>query len=200
MNLVYIDALFRHLLWTGDREYAKRMWPVVERHLAWERRLFRREFGPEKLPLYEAYAAIWASDNLQYSGGGTAHASAYNYFHNMMAARLAPLTGPTRSPTRARPRSSPGGCASCSGCPARAGLPNARTCSASSLSTRVLRCGASTTRSTPVCPRRRRPGRWRAGSTGSCRTFPFAALACPAACTPWRQATGCPMNGRSTTS
>ena len=24
----------------------------------WERRLFRREYGPEKLPLYEAYAMI----------------------------------------------------------------------------------------------------------------------------------------------
>ena len=98
MNLVYIDALFRHLLWTGDREFAKKMWPVIERHLAWERRLFRREFGPEKLPLYEAYAVIWASDDLQYSGGGTAHASAYNYFHNKMAARLAPLVGADPAP------------------------------------------------------------------------------------------------------
>jgi hypothetical protein len=91
MNLVAIDALFRHLRWTGDVAFAKKMWPVIERHLAWERRLFRREFvvNGEKLPLYEAYAAIWASDDLQYSGGGTAHASAYNYFHNREAARLA---------------------------------------------------------------------------------------------------------------
>ena len=95
MNLVFIDALFRHLRWTGDLEFAKKMWPVIERHLAWERRLFRREFtvGAEKLPLYEAYAAIWASDDLQYHGGGTAHASAYNYFHNREAARLAQLLG-----------------------------------------------------------------------------------------------------------
>jgi hypothetical protein len=93
MNAVYIDALFRHLLWTGELEFAKKMWPTIERHLAWERRLFRREYGPEKLPLYEAYAMIWASDDLQYSGGGTAHASAYNYWHNTMAARLAPLVG-----------------------------------------------------------------------------------------------------------
>lgn len=95
MNLVFIDALFRHLRWTGDLEFAKKMWPTIERHLAWERRLFRREFavGAEKLPLYEAYAAIWASDDLQYHGGGTAHASAYNYFHNREAARLARLLG-----------------------------------------------------------------------------------------------------------
>jgi hypothetical protein len=98
MNLVYIDAVFRHILWTGDLAFAKSMWPVIERHLAWERRLFRREFGPEKLPLYEAYAVIWASDDLQYSGGGTAHASAYNYYHNRTAARLAPLVGADPAP------------------------------------------------------------------------------------------------------
>jgi len=93
MNLVAVDAFFRHLLWTGDTNYAAKMWPVIERHLAWERRLFRREFGPDKLPLYEAYAAIWASDDLNYDGGGTAHASAYNYFANTMAARVAKILG-----------------------------------------------------------------------------------------------------------
>ena len=98
MNLVAIDALFRHLRWTGDLDFAKKMWPVIERHLSWERRLFRREFGPDKLPLYEAYAAIWASDDLQYSGGGTMHASAYNYFHNREAARLARLLGMDAKP------------------------------------------------------------------------------------------------------
>ena len=93
MNLVAVDAFFRHLLWTGDLTYARQMWPVIERHFAWERRLFRREFGSDKLPLYEAYAAIWASDDLNYNGGGTAHASAYNYFANRMAARVAAALG-----------------------------------------------------------------------------------------------------------
>jgi len=93
MNLVAVDAFFRHLLWTGDTNYAREMWPTIERHLAWERRLFRREFGDDKLPLYEAYAAIWASDDLNYNGGGTAHASAYNYFENKMAARVAKILG-----------------------------------------------------------------------------------------------------------
>jgi hypothetical protein len=91
MNLVGVDAIFRHLLWTGDLEYARKIWPVIERHLAWERRLFRREFGPEKLPLYEAYCCIWASDSLAYNGGGGAHSTAYNLYHNRMAARLAGL-------------------------------------------------------------------------------------------------------------
>jgi hypothetical protein len=98
MNLVFIDALLRHLLWTGDVDYARAIWPVLERHLAWERRLFRREFGLEHLPLYDAYAAIWASDDLYYDGGGTAHASAYNAWHNEMAARIATLIGKDPAP------------------------------------------------------------------------------------------------------
>jgi hypothetical protein len=97
MNAVFIDALFRHLAWTGDIEFARRAWPVIERHLAWEKRLFRRQFAEHAdkrdLPLYEAYAQIWASDDLQYSGGGVAYASAYNLYHNRMAAKLAKLLG-----------------------------------------------------------------------------------------------------------
>jgi hypothetical protein len=98
MNLVFMDALFRHLLWTGDVAFARQMWPVIERHLAWERRLFRREFGPEHLPLYEGYCCIWASDDLWYSGGGAAHSSAYNFYQNKMAARVAKLIGEDPAP------------------------------------------------------------------------------------------------------
>lgn len=98
MNLVYMDALFRHILWTGDLDLARMLWPVNERHIAWERRLFRRLFGDDKLPLYEAYAAIWASDDLQYHGGGVTHASAYNYYHNRMVARLAKQLGKDPAP------------------------------------------------------------------------------------------------------
>ena len=101
MNLVYIDALMRHLLWTGDMEFAKKLWPVIERHLAWERRLFRRPYGPDKLPLYEAYNAIWASDNLQYDGAGVTHSSAYNYYQNKMAARIAQWIGQDPRPYQA---------------------------------------------------------------------------------------------------
>jgi hypothetical protein len=95
MNMVAIDALLRHLLWTGDLEYARQVWPNIERHLAWERRLFRRTFGDgdDALPLYEGYANFWASDAVGYNGGGVAHASAYNYFHHRMAARIARLIG-----------------------------------------------------------------------------------------------------------
>ncbi|BCM92576.1 hypothetical protein IAD21_04458 [Abditibacteriota bacterium] len=93
MNLLAIDAFFRHLRWTGDLEWARAQWPVIVRHLAWERRLFRRPFGPDKVPLYEGYAAIWASDDLAYNGGGATHASALNLWHSLEAARLARLLG-----------------------------------------------------------------------------------------------------------
>lgn len=98
MNMVGVDVIFRHLLWTGDLDYARKIWPVIERHLAWERRLFRREFGPEKLPLYEAYCCIWASDSLAYNGGGATHSTAYNLYHNRMAARIARLIGEDPAP------------------------------------------------------------------------------------------------------
>ncbi|MUI12306.1 DUF4450 domain-containing protein [Massilia dura] len=101
MNIGFVDALLRHLLWTGDMDYALAAWPVLERHLAWERRLFRREFGPSKLPLYDAYAAIWASDDLFYNGGGATHTTAYNAWHNTMAARIARLIGKDPAPYEA---------------------------------------------------------------------------------------------------
>lgn len=98
MNLVYMDALFRYIMWTGDYEFAEQLWPAIERHMAWEKRLFRRPFGSDGLPLYEAYAAIWASDDLQYHGGGVTHTSAYNYFHNMMVAQIAEKLGKDPAP------------------------------------------------------------------------------------------------------
>jgi hypothetical protein len=92
MDLAFIDELYRHFLWTGDLDYAKKMWPVITRHLAWEKRCFDRD------GLYEGYACIWASDGLEYNGGGAAHSTAYNYFHNMMAARIARLIGQDPAP------------------------------------------------------------------------------------------------------
>ncbi len=89
MNLVFIDQLLNHLQWTGDTAYARKMWPLLERHLAWE----KRNFDADGDGLYDAYAAIWASDALQYSGGGVAHSSAYNYKANKIAASIARLLG-----------------------------------------------------------------------------------------------------------
>lgn len=98
MNLVYIDALVRHLLWTGDLQLAERLWPVIERHFDWQRRLFRRPVGDNSLPLYEAYAAIWASDDMQFNGGGVSYTSAYNYYHNRFFADIARRLGRDAAP------------------------------------------------------------------------------------------------------
>jgi hypothetical protein len=98
MNLVAVDAFFRHLRWTGDLEYARKWWPVIARHLAWEQRLFRREFGPDKLPLYEGYCSIWASDDLAYNGGGSTQASADLLFQFRQAAQVAGLIGVDPAP------------------------------------------------------------------------------------------------------
>lgn len=89
MNLVFIDQLLTHFNYTGDKAYIRKMWPLLKRHLAWE----KRNFDADGDGLYDAYASIWASDALQYSGGGVTHSSAYNYRSNKMAAELATILG-----------------------------------------------------------------------------------------------------------
>lgn len=94
MNLVFFDALIRFINQTGDIEFAKKMWPAIERHLAWE----KRTFDADGDGLYDAFACIWASDALYYNGGGVTHSSAYNYFSNKCAAGLASLIGKDGTP------------------------------------------------------------------------------------------------------
>lgn len=94
MNLVFVDQLLNHFNWTGDTAYVRTMWPLLVRHLDWEKRNFDRDGDG----LYDAYAAIWASDALQYSGGGVTHSSAYNYRANKTAAELATLIGEDAAP------------------------------------------------------------------------------------------------------
>lgn len=94
MNLCYIDELLWHFNWTGDMEYVEKMWPVLERHLAWE----KRNFDPNDDGLYDAYACIWASDALQYNSGAATHSTAYNYRSNKMAAEIAAKIGKDPKP------------------------------------------------------------------------------------------------------
>ncbi|MBN2612654.1 MAG: DUF4450 domain-containing protein [Bacteroidales bacterium] len=94
MNLVFFDQLLRHLKWTGDKAYAREIWPALKRHLAWEKRCFDGNGDG----LYDAYAAIWASDALQYSGGGVTHSSSYNYKANSLAAEIARWIGEDPDP------------------------------------------------------------------------------------------------------
>ncbi len=96
MNLNYIDELLWHFQYDADTAYIRKMWPVVERHLAWE----KRNFDPDGDHLYDAYCCIWASDALYYNGGAVTHSSAYNYRANLLAARMAELIGCDAAPYR----------------------------------------------------------------------------------------------------
>ncbi len=89
MNQCYIDELLWHLNWTGDWDYAKEIWPVIERHIEWE----KRNYDPDNDGLYDAYASIWASDALFYNSGAVTHSSAYNYRANKLAAFIASKIG-----------------------------------------------------------------------------------------------------------
>ncbi len=97
MNLCYIDELLWHLNWTGDLDYARRMWEVLVRHLAWE----KLNFDPDDDGLYDAYACIWASDALYYNSGAVTHSTAYNYRANRLAALVAEKIGEDPAPYRA---------------------------------------------------------------------------------------------------
>lgn len=92
MNLVFFDQIFSHFNYTGDKEFLKKMWPTMVRHMDWEKRNFKRG------NLYDAYATIWASDALQYSGGKVTHTSAYNYRANREMAKLAKIIGENPQP------------------------------------------------------------------------------------------------------
>lgn len=94
MNLVFMDQLLTHLQYTGDLSYVRKIWPALQLHLQWE----KRNYDADGDGLYDAYACIWASDGLQYSGGGVTHSSAYNYRSNKMAARLAQLLNEDPAP------------------------------------------------------------------------------------------------------
>jgi hypothetical protein len=94
MNLVYVDALLWHLNWTGDLDYAREVFPLLQRHLAWE----KNTFDPDNDALYDGYCCIWASDGLQYNGGVSTHSTAYNYRANKLTAEIAKLIGEDPTP------------------------------------------------------------------------------------------------------
>ncbi|MDT3404059.1 DUF4450 domain-containing protein [Mucilaginibacter terrae] len=94
MNLVFVDQMLTHFYWTGDIASVKKLWPTIKRHLVWE----KRNYDHDGDGLYDAYCCIWASDALQYSGGGVTHSSAYNYRANFVAAQLAQIAGDDATP------------------------------------------------------------------------------------------------------
>ena len=89
MNLNYIDELLWHFEYDADTAYLREMWPVLTRHLAWE----KRNYDPDDDGLYDAYCCIWASDGLFYNSGAVSHSTAYNYRGFTLAARIAEILG-----------------------------------------------------------------------------------------------------------
>lgn len=94
MNLVYIDEILWHFQFDADTAYMRRMWPILQSHLAWE----KNTWDPDNDGLYDAYCCIWASDALQYHSGAVTHSSAYNYRANLLTARIATLLGENPQP------------------------------------------------------------------------------------------------------
>lgn len=117
-NLVFFDAVLRHLRWTGDMATVREVWPALLRHMDWEYRLFRRPYVVERvavkvdgvqavaakevvLPLYEGYECLPGCVGMAGNGGGSAHASAMNYGLNRGAAVLARLLNGDPTPFEA---------------------------------------------------------------------------------------------------
>lgn len=96
MNLNYIDGLLWHLSYDADPAQLREFFPVLKRHLEWE----KRNFDPDHDHLYDAYCCIWASDALYYNSGAVTHSSAYNYRGNRLAARIAEILGEDPTPYR----------------------------------------------------------------------------------------------------
>ncbi len=95
MQEVFFDELIHAWRWTGDGELEKALAPALELHLAW----MKDCFDPDGDGVYESYINVWASDNVWYSGGGTAQSSAYAFAGHSAAAHLAERAG---DPARAR--------------------------------------------------------------------------------------------------
>ncbi len=96
MNINYIDELMKHFSYDADSSLMREMWPKIKLHHEWE----KRNFDPDGDHLYDAVCCIWASDALYYSGGAVTHSSAYNYYSNLMTARIAEILGEDPAPYR----------------------------------------------------------------------------------------------------
>jgi uncharacterized protein (DUF608 family) len=90
MNLVFFDQLFSHFNYTGNKEFLKKMWSTMVRHMDWEKEISNVVICMMPMP-------IWASDALQYSGGKVTHTSAY-YRANREMAKLAKIIGENPQP------------------------------------------------------------------------------------------------------
>lgn len=96
----FIDQVIRHCCYSGDDAFIKKMYPVIQGHLEWEKRCFDTDDDG----LYENFANTHISDAHGYNGAGCAQASAYTYFANMFMARMAKKLGKPATPFEAEAR------------------------------------------------------------------------------------------------
>lgn len=89
MNEVYLDHIYYHYLWTGDRSLMTSLLPVIRGILLWE----KRRLDPDDNALYENCLNTWISDSHWYSGGDGTQASAYMYRGHQLAAEAAEAAG-----------------------------------------------------------------------------------------------------------
>jgi len=96
MNEVYLDDIYYHYRWTGDRGLMGSLFPVIEGILSWE----KRRLDPDDDALYENCLNTWISDSHWYSGGDSTQASAYMYRGYQLAAEAAEAAGENSKPFR----------------------------------------------------------------------------------------------------
>jgi hypothetical protein len=98
MQEVAVDMVLYHLQWQGDWKFAKEIFADLTGILDWEERIL----DPDKDGLYQNFLNTWISDGHSYHGGGCAQASAYNYFANLMMAKIAEKLGQPSQPFKKR--------------------------------------------------------------------------------------------------
>ncbi len=96
MNEVYLDHVYYHYLWTGDRGLLASLFPVIQGVLSWE----KRRLDPDDNALYESCLNTWISDSHWYSGGDCGQASSYMFRGYQLAAEAAEAAGADPQPFR----------------------------------------------------------------------------------------------------
>ncbi|NLE28465.1 MAG: hypothetical protein GX629_02200 [Phycisphaerae bacterium] len=89
MQEVALDMVFHHLQWRGDLKFTKELFDDLAGVLDWEERIL----DPDHDGLYQNFLNTWISDGHSYNGGGCAQASSYNYFANLIMAKIAEKIG-----------------------------------------------------------------------------------------------------------
>ena len=94
MTEFWLDFMYWHYLWSGDRAFLKEMYPHIKDAVAYQ----KRALDPDNDGLYENYANTFVSDAHWYNGGGCAQSSAFTYRGNLLAAEAARVVGEDPKP------------------------------------------------------------------------------------------------------